>query len=645
MGLESKLYQPLKLGRFTLKNRFTVAPYGSALHERDGSAGLKLMSHLRNLARGGAAMVTIGSGNINAVPTPGWPLPLPANKRLIGNYVNISELMHQFDCKISQQVFGSHEMMTPSEQIVNTYTRDDIARWRDEYAEAAFNMMQAGFDFIMIHGGHGNGPSMMFSREFNHRTDEYGGSFENRARFGLEVLEAIRDRCGDGIGIEYRISAEEMTPDGITLEESLEYAAAIQGYVDLMHVSRGTLEVDDLHPFVFTPTYFPRGINAEFAAKFKEALDVPVAVVGGANVEVAERIVDAGQADVVAAARNFIADPLAMRKAIEGRPAEIRPCIRCNVCIGQTHARLWDLRCSVNPLIGREYLYPTVGLPAPRAKKVVLVGGGPANLECARTAAARGHDVVLFEREERLGGKLVGATRTDFKSDLRRYLEWSIRGVEADPCIDVRLGTTATPELVRAEAPDALVVAIGGEPIIPRFTASGTSKVLPVGEVEGAIDAVGARVIIAGGGLTGLECALELSQAGRDVTVVDMIPASALGRGGTPQTVAGLMYLLREQGVRFMCEKRIVDVTDDGMIVEALEPTHVCEGGVCTFGYERETLACDTVVVSFGIRKDPAAVGAFAGIVPETYVIGDCSPVGGTVWQAVRSGFYIGMEL
>ena len=640
MGLDSKLYQPIKLGRFTLKNRFTVAPYGSALHERDGSAGLKLMTHLRNLARGGAAMVTIGSGNINAIPTQTWPLPLPSNVRLIGNYVNISELMHQFDCRISQQIFGSKEMMTPSEIIVNTYTKDDISRWCQEYADAAFNMMTAGFDFIMIHGGHGNGPSMMFSREFNHRTDEYGGSFENRARFGIEVLEAIRDKCGDGIGIEYRISAEEMTPNGITLEESLEYAAAIQDYVDLMHVSRGILEVDELHPFVFTPTYFPRGINAEFAAKFKEALHIPVSVVGGANVETAERIVDAGQADVVVAARNFIADPLAMRKAIEGRPEEIRPCIRCNVCIGQTHARLWDLRCSVNPLIGREYLYPTVDMPAPRAKKVVLVGGGPANLECARTAAARGHKVVLFEREELLGGKLVGATRTDFKSDLRSYLEWSIRGVEKDPNIDVRLGVAATPDMVRAEEPDALVVAIGGEPIIPRFTASGTDKVLPVGEVEGSIDGVGQRVIIAGGGLTGLECALELSQAGRDVIVVDMIPESALGRGGTPMTVSGLMYLLNKQGVKFLCEKRIVDVTAEGMIIEDLQNADAADAEPA-----RELLECDTVVVSFGIRKDPQAVEAFKGIVPETYVIGDCSPVGGTVWQAVRSGFDIGMEL
>ena len=639
MGLESKLYQPIKLGRFTLKNRFTVAPYGSALHERDGSAGPKLMAHLRNLARGGAAMVTIGSGNINKSARSGIPLPKPNDPMLVGNYVNISELMHQFDCKVSQQLFGSYEMLAPTEEIVNNYTKDDIARWRQEYADSAFNVMQAGFDFIMIHGGHGNGPSMMFSSEFNHRTDEYGGSFENRCRFALEVLDAIRDRCGDRIGIEYRISAEEMTEHGITLEESIAFAKAIQDRVDLMHVSRGMLEVDELHPFVFTPTYFPRGINAEFAAKFKEALDIPVSVVGGADVATAERIVDAGQADVVVAARNFIADPLSMRKACEGRPEDIRPCIRCNVCIGQTHARLWDLRCSVNPLAGREYLYPTVGLPAARSKKVVLIGGGPANLECARTAAARGHHVVLIEREAQLGGKLVGATRTEFKRDLRNYLEWSIRGVENDPNIEVRLNTLATPELVRDEAPDALVVAIGGEPIIPRFSASGTDKVLPVGEVEGRIDGVGKRVIIAGGGLTGLEAALELAQAGRDVTVVDMIPASALGRGGTPQTVMGLLYLLREQGVRFLCEKRIVDVAADGMIVEDLQPADGAAESV------REVLPYDTAVVSFGIRTDPAAVEAFKGLVPETYIIGDCSPVGGTVWQAVRSGFDIGMEL
>lgn len=632
MNRDSLLYQPIKVGTTTLKNRFCVSPYGSGLHERDCSAGVKLIEHMKNVARGGAAMATVGSGNINKDGGHGIPIAFPGDPFLVGNYINISETMHQFDCRISMQLFGAKEMLTPSEVIANEYTKDDLARWRYEYADATYNMMVAGFDFIMIHGAHGNGPSMLFSPRFNHRTDEYGGSLENRARFGIEVLDAIRDKCGDGIGIEYRVSAEELIEGGATLEETVEYARLIQDRIDLLHVSRGLLEEDSHLPYVFTPTYFPRAINVEFAAKFKEALDVPVAVVGGHTLATAEEAVDSGAVDIVEAARSFIADPSLMTKALRGREEQIRPCIRCNVCIGQTHAKLWDIRCSVNPLMGREAYYPTLGLPAARSKKVVLVGGGPANLQLARTAASRGHKIVLFEREAELGGKLTLATKTDFKRDLKNYLEWSIRTVSDDPNIDVRLGTEATPELVAAEEPDALVIAIGGDPIIPRFTASGTDKVKWVGDVEGDISEVGQRVILAGGGLTGLECALELAQSGREVRVVDMIPESALGKGGTQMNVVGLMQLLAENNVEFICDTRIEDITAEGMQVIRADGS-------------KETLEADTVVVSFGIRTDPAKVEAFCGIVPETYVIGDCSSVGGTVWQATRSGFDIAMEL
>lgn len=630
--MEDKLFEPIKVGKTILKNRFVVAPYGSALHERDCSAGTKLMMHLKNIARGGASMATIGSGNINKDGGSGFPIAFPGNPFLVGNYVNISELMHQYDCKISMQLFGSREMLTPSDIIANEYTKDQLANWRDEYADAAYNMMTAGFDFVMIHGAHGNGPSMMFSPAYNKRTDEYGGSFENRTRFAIEVLEAIRDKCGDGIGIEYRLSAEEMTPDGAGLEETIEFAKAIEDYIDILHISRGLLEEDSHLPYVFTPTYFPRGINAEYAAKFKEAVNVPVAVVGGANIDVARQILDDGQADIVAAARNFIADPMSMAKAERGEEDQIRPCIRCNVCINQTHAKLWDIRCSVNPLIGREYMYPNYGMPAPEQKKVVAVGGGPANMELARTAASRGHKVVLFEKESQLGGKLTLATKTDFKQDLKRYLDWSTRTVMENPSIEVRLDTEATPEMVAAENPDAVVIALGGNPIIPTFSASGTSKVIWVGDMGARFDELGDSIIVAGGGLTGLEAALELSQAGKDVTVVDMIPENALGKGGTKMNVVGLMQLLQENNVKFVCDTKIDDIAEEGMTVTKSDGT-------------QKMLVCDNAILSFGIRKDPEAVESFRGIAKETYVIGDCSNVGGTVWQATRSGFDIGMEL
>ena len=631
MDKTSKLYTPIKLGKFELKSRVEIGPHGSALHEPGGRVGDKLLAFLRNQARSGAGLVTIGSGNINR-EAQAFAVAHPANPFLVGNYRIASEMMHQYNTKISMQLFPGHEMLTPSDIVVREATHESIRELCSQYADAAFNMMNAGFDFVMIHGAHGNGPSMFFSPEFNHRTDEYGGSLENRARFGIEVLEAIREKCGDGIGIEYRISAEEMTEKGASLEETIEYAKLIQDYVDVLHVSRGLLEETSHYPYVFAPIYFPRGMNVEYAQKFKEALDIPVNVVGGLDLDTAEAAVDSGAVDMATIVRGFFAEPNLVTKVLRDQQEDIRPCIRCNVCIDQTHARLWEVRCSVNPLLGRETQFPMAGYPAPKSKKVVLVGGGPANLEAARTASKRGHKVVLFEREAELGGKLLCASASDLKKDLRKYLDWSVRTVMQDPNIDVRLNTKATPELIRTEAPDAVIIAIGGEPIIPKFTATGTDKVVWVGDVELGRAQTGQKVLLAGGGFTGLEAALDLARKGKDVTVVDMIPESALGTGGTAMNTEGLLQLLAKSNVKFCCETRIKDITEDGMIV------------IDKDGNER-TMECDTVVVSFGIRKDPSAVAELANVIPETYVIGDCSPVGGTVWPAVRSGFDMAMEL
>ena len=631
MDSSSKLYTPIRLGRATLKNRVEIGPHGSGLHEPGGACGDKLLAFLRNQARSGAGMVTIGSGNINRESTPA-AVAHPADPFLIPGYINISEMMHQYDTKISMQLFPGREMMMPSDVVVREATGESIRDLCSQYADAAFNCMQAGFDFVMVHGAHGNGPSMFFSPLFNHRTDEYGGSLENRARFALEVLDAIRERCGDGIGIEYRLSAEEMIEGGATLEESIEFAKLIQDRIDLLHISRGLLEEDSHLPYVFTPVYFPRAINLEYAKKFKEALDVPVNVVGGFDLDLAEQAVDRGDVDMVTIVRGFFADPSAVTKVLRGQADQIRPCMRCNVCINQTHARLWEIRCSVNPLLGRETQFPTADMPALHPKKVMLVGGGPANMEAARTASKRGHQVILCEREDRLGGKVVCASASPLKKDLKRYLDWSVRSVMDDPNIEVRLNTDVTPEMIREEAPDAVIIAVGGEPIIPKFTASGTDKVVWVGDVELGRAQTGQKVILAGGGFTGLEAALDLANAGKDVTVVDMIPESKLGSGGTRMNTEGLMQLIRRSGIRFMCGTKINDITAEGMKVTGPDGSE-------------QLLECDTVVLSFGIRKDAEKVAALAAAVPETYIIGDCSPVGGTIWPAVRSGFDMAMEL
>lgn len=261
-----------------------------------------------------------------------------------------------------------------------------------------------------------------------------------------------------------------------------------------------------------------------------------------------------------------------------------------------------------------------------------MVGGGPANLEAARTAAKRGHDVVLFEKADQLGGKLLLATADDLKMDMRRYLEWSIRDVMHYPNVDVRLNTEATEEAILAENPDAMIIAVGGDPIIPNFTATGTDKVVWVGDYELDHSIVGETAVVCGGGFTGLEAALELAREGKKVTIVDMLPMEALGAGGTLMNTVALMQMLMGAGVAFECNSRILDITENGVLIASAD------------GIEK-VLVCDTAVLSFGFKKNDELVQKLFCLVPESYVIGDCSTNGGTVWAAVRSGFDMAMNL
>ena len=628
---KNPLFDPIAFGRLTVKNRIAIAPHGSGLHERDGSIGDKMLYYLRNQARGGAGMLTIGSGDIG----PDWAgvsIGHPADPALIGNYYNAAEMAHQYDCKISMQLIPGREMLMPTEQVVNSYTKDDISVWQDQYVNAACNLMQAGFDFIMIHGAHGNGPAMFYSPRYNHRTDEYGGSEENRARFGVEVLEKIRARCGDKLHIEYRLSADEIDPEGASIEETIAYAKRIEDLIDLLHISRGVLEDDRHLPYIFTPTYFEHAINLQYAARFKEALSVPVTVVGGFNLDLAAKAIEEGKVDMVSMCRTMMADPSCVRKYRENRADEIRPCVRCNTCIAQVHERLWDLRCAVNPSIGREtqhVQFPRCG----KKKKVLLAGGGPANLQAARTLSERGHQVILCEKNDELGGNLRYASAAPFKQDLRKYLDWRIRMVEKDDNIELRYGVEVDADYVKRENPDVLFIGTGSTPIIPNFSAAGTDRLLWAGDVLTGKKRTGDQVVIAGSGFTGLETALFLANEGRKVTVVDMLPAERIGADAPQMSMIGLKKMLSDRHVTFVNEIRVEDVDEQGLHYSVLK-----DGS-------KGMIECDTVVLSLGMRKDLRTVKELGGIIDETYVIGDCSPAGGLLWHAVRAGYDMAMEV
>ncbi len=626
----TNVFTPVKIGTKTAKNRIEVAPAAPFLSGRDGGMNLEYAAYLNNLAKSGAGIVEIGVSNVNTTPT-GSPILCVGNPMLAADLSDAAEIIHKHGALASIELVHSKYMRMPAEAVANETSADEIREIIGLFANAAQNCLRAGFDMIMIHGGHGNVPAMFFSERFNRRTDQYGGSFENRCRFGIELLSAVREKVGERLAVEYRISADEML-DGYThIEETLEYARKIECLIDMIHVSRGLLERRECLPYLNAPAYFPRAINLEYAKRFKRELRVPVAVVGAFDLDLAEEALRNGDVDVVAMMRTVLADTDCVSNAYRGKEHLTRPCVRCNTCIGRTHSKFIRVRCAVNPRLGRELWNPPV-IPASSPKKVIVAGGGPAGLEAARTASKKGHKVLLLEKSGELGGMLRYAAAPSFKYDMKKYLDWSIRTAESDSNIEIRLNTSATPELVAAEKPDALFVAIGSEPVIPQFSASGTGKVVWAGDVDIGNAETGQRVVIAGAGFTGLETALELAYKGRSVTVIDMITEDLIGSDGIEISMIGLMQLLKENNVAFRCEVRLEDVNADGAVIRNKD------GSV-------ETISCDTVVLSLGAKRNEAEVAQFEHLAETVKVIGDCSlERGGTLYNAVRTAFDNVME-
>jgi 2,4-dienoyl-CoA reductase-like NADH-dependent reductase (Old Yellow Enzyme family)/thioredoxin reductase len=641
------IFKPLQVGNMTIKNRITFTPLVSCHADAEGRVTTELVDFLGGQARTGASVVTIGATAIDADKAEDFlgALSITRDKDIMG-LSRLAEEVHRYGCKLSVELNHAGRAVIPEllvgdalapsniplpgkSRYIKELNQRDIDDIINKFAECAHRCMVAGFDMVMLHGAHGNLIGQFLSPMTNKRTDWYGGSLENRMRFPLEVLKAVREKCGNKLAIDFRISADEIAPGGMKVDEVIEFLKVAQKDLDMVHISRGLIV--DLNYAKYTlPTYLAdHCVNAENAAKVKAALDIPVCVVGGiTTLEEAEEILQNGQADVIGMARALLVDGETVTKGYRGKSEKIRPCMRCYNCLKSIFPG-WPVRCSLNPVVGRETKYRTIQ-KSDTKKNVMIVGGGVAGMMAAETAIQRGHDVTIYDKASRLGGLLHEASALSFKDDLKRYLDWQVKNIE-NCGAKIVLNTEVTPELVEQINPDALVISTGSTPIVPPIEGINEKNVISVFDADEGNVETGQEVVICGGGLSGCESALALAQKGKKVTVVDMLPVKNLCSETFMVSKIALFDLLHEHNVKFIGNVKVEKINENG--VEIIDRN-----------WNKRLVKADTVVIALGMKPTVETVNELSSIIPETYVVGDCSTVK-DIHNAVHSAFNVAVEI
>ncbi|MDE2436308.1 MAG: FAD-dependent oxidoreductase [Sphingomonadales bacterium] len=689
--MTSNLYPHLlslgRIGSMELRNRIAVTAMGVSLSEPDGTVGERLIAYHEEQARGGAGLIISGVAGV------AWPIGAVAinqtaisDDRFLPGLTRLCERVHQHGAKIAAQLhhgglvagfshaaFG-HPLWAPAyppppkgnftdyflmEELaplagmkmpaIKVLEKVDIDLVVEQFGAAARRAKAAGFDGIEIHAGHGYLLSSFISPSTNSRTDEYGGSLENRARLALDVLKAVRAAVGPDFPVWVKVDTREVgKPNGITPDLAKEFARMVEANGADAITATTYHETGDgkLHSESHTP-HVP-GWNLEATAALRSAVSIPVLGSGRVEPEVADRAIGKGELDFVAMGRKLLADPFLPAKLTAGEPDKVRPCIYCYTCISAIYMG-GVARCAVNPRLGFEYM------PEPQAtqpRHIAVVGGGPGGMESARRLAALGHRVTLIERSDRLGGTLRFASLAYEANE--RILDWLRREVE-EAAITVRLGTEATPALLRQLGVDEVIVATGavrGMPAISgndlphvfsgddmrkmmfgessealkRKTGLFTRLATKVGAATGATAnlalvrkathawmPLGERVVIIGGELVGLELAEFLGERGRTVTVIEEAPR--LGKGLTLVRRMRLLAELAEHGTKL----------HGGASGIAIEPEAVRFTDAT--GSER-AIAADTVIVAKGAEGDLTLANELESSGFTVHAIGDATGVG-----------------
>jgi len=645
------VYQPIQVGNMTLKNRIQYSPVVSNhAGYRSGTVTNELLEFVSAQAKTGAGLVTIGSTPVNFKEARDFFGCLSAtNDDDVSGLTMLANEAHKYDCKLSAELIhgGQWGAMTLPEgqmawvpSVVEPYhdpkrvreiTRAEMLTVVDDFAACINRCINSFFDMAMIHYAHGNLMSAFLSTMWNKRGDKYGGSEQNRRRFPLELLEAVYSAVKGRIPLEMRIVGNEHLPGGTTLDERIRFLKEASRFIDMIVVSAGNLMYGEAFSFNMPGYLIPEGINVPYAAAFKEACpDLVVSVCGGVStLEFAEEIIKTGKADVVAMAKALMADGAFVTKGARGLENEIRPCMRCLYCLKRNNNDNHIAGCAVNPPLGWEYRV-SKPVPALKKKKVMVIGGGPGGMAATQYLTERGHEVVLYEKSGKLGGRLPEASSLSFKDGFRRYFEYTVR--KTNECgARIELCKTADADTVRAEAPDVLIIAVGARPVVPLIKGVDGPNIKWVADVDRGEVETGQTVVVCGAGMSGTECALSLAMNGKQVTLVDMIPEELFYDDISFFSKPTLKRLLAENNVTLLPEHTVQEFAADGVIVK-------------NFAGETVKLACDSVVVAFGLTPDAELITELNDLVPETYIIGDADKPG-VIGDAIGKAYWFTMDI